>query len=62
LGDPALRLRKAALELVESLGENGRAFADEVRQRKDLEEDAESRQILARLLERLSAPAGIPSA
>ncbi len=62
LADPALRLRKAALELVESLGENGRVFADAVRQRKDLEEDAETGQILARLVERLSAPAGTPAA
>jgi HEAT repeat protein len=62
LADPALRLRKAALELVESLGENGKAFADAARQRKDLEEDAESGQILARLLDRLSPPPGIPPA
>ncbi len=62
LGDPALRLRKAALQLVDSFGENGRAFAEAVRQRQDLEEDAELRQIVARLIERFStvdeSPAG----
>jgi HEAT repeat protein len=53
LGDPAPRVRKAALELVESLGTAGAAFLDRLKQRDGLEAEAELRDALARLVERL---------
>jgi HEAT repeat protein len=52
LSDPALRVRKAALELVESFGTNGVAFIGVVKARAQLEEDVDLRDALARLGER----------
>jgi HEAT repeat protein len=53
LGDPSLRIRKAALELVESLGTNGAAFLEVLKERAGLEEDAELREVGARLAQLL---------
>ena len=50
---PALRVRKAALELVESLGTCGVTFLEVLEQRDILEREAELRDALARLIERL---------
>jgi hypothetical protein len=58
LADPALRVRKAALELVESLGPGGAAFLEGLRQSDVLEEEADLRDALARLVERLGSVAG----
>jgi HEAT repeat protein len=49
LGDPAPRIREAALELVESLGTGGEAFLEAVTQRDGLEAD----EVLARVVERM---------
>jgi HEAT repeat protein len=59
LGDPAPRVRKAALELVESLGAGGETFVEGLKQRGGLEEEPEVRATLARLLGRQAAPAGV---
>jgi HEAT repeat protein len=53
LGDPVLKMRRAALELVESLGENAGAFADALHERAGREEDPAAAQTLARLLDRV---------
>jgi HEAT repeat protein len=53
LGDPAPRVRKAALELVESLGSGAAAFLEVLKKRSGLEEDADLRAILDRLGKRL---------
>ena len=53
LGDPVLRVRKAALELVESLGPGGSAFLNALKDREGLEEEAESRITLSRVIDRL---------
>lgn len=55
LADPALRVRKAALELVESLGTGGAIFLEELKKRAELEGEAEVRGTLARLIERLES-------
>jgi HEAT repeat protein len=55
LADPALRVRKAALELVESLGTGGAGFLEALQQRNGLEEDPDLRKALARLIERLTS-------
>jgi HEAT repeat protein len=55
LADPAFRLRKAALALVESLGEKGEVFVEHLRLRDALEEDSEARRMLGQLLNRLLA-------
>jgi HEAT repeat protein len=62
LGDPVLKMRKAALELVEALGENADVFASALRERVGWEEDPTAAQTLARLLDRLAPRAGTPSA
>jgi HEAT repeat protein len=54
LSDPAVRLRKAALQLVESLGPSGAAFLDALRQRAGLEEP-EVRDAVVRLVGRLDS-------
>ena len=59
LGHPALRIRKAALELVESLGAGGVAFLGGLKKRDGLEEEPELRDALARLIERLAPPAHV---
>jgi HEAT repeat protein len=59
LGDPALRVRKAALELVESLGTDGAAFLESLKRRDGLEAEAELRDALARLIERLESQAEV---
>ena len=58
LGHPALRVRKAALELVESLAAGGAAFLGGLNKRDGLEEEPELRDALARLIERLAPPVG----
>ncbi len=58
LGDAVLRVRKAALELVASLGEAGAAFSEPLQRRAGLEEDPELRATLARLLKCLASPIG----
>jgi HEAT repeat protein len=58
LSDPALRVRKAALSLVESLGAGGAAFLEVLRNRAGLEEEEELRDVLARLIELLEAQPG----
>ncbi|HKI30664.1 MAG TPA: HEAT repeat domain-containing protein [Gemmataceae bacterium] len=62
LGDPSLRVRKAALELVESLGTNGVAFLEVLKERAGLEEDAELRDALGGIIERLGNQPGSPAA
>jgi HEAT repeat protein len=57
LSDPALRLRRAAVDLVESLGDGGRAFANDLRRRAALEEDPELAGRLARLVGRAEGAA-----
>jgi HEAT repeat protein len=57
LGGPALRIRKAALELVEPLGAGGAVILEGLKKRHELEGDAEVREMLARLIERLSGQA-----
>jgi HEAT repeat protein len=57
LSDPAVRVRKAALSLVESLGAGGAAFLEVLRSRGSLEEE-ELRDVLARLIERLENQPG----
>jgi len=58
LGDPVPRIRKAALDLVASLGTGGAAFLEGLKERGRLEADAEVRASLAPLLERLVNQAG----
>jgi HEAT repeat protein len=55
--DAAPRVRRAALELIEALGERGLDFLPALKKRDTVEEDPEIRQILARLTERLLAAA-----
>jgi HEAT repeat protein len=52
LSDPALRVRKAALDLVESLGTGGAAFLEALKERHGAEEEEELREVLAQLIER----------
>lgn len=54
LGDPALRVRKAALELIESLGVGGVAFIEILHQRCEVETDSDLRHSLTGLVERLT--------
>jgi HEAT repeat protein len=56
LGDPALRVRKAALELVESLGKGALGYLDVLKAREALEAEPTLRETLTRLIERLGAP------
>ena len=58
LGDPAPRVRKAALDLVESLGTNGGTFLEALTERAGLEQEEDLRDVLARLSERLGDQAG----
>lgn len=55
LADPALRLRKVALEVIASLDPRGAAFLDSLRQQCAREEEPEVREGLARLIERLES-------
>jgi HEAT repeat protein len=56
LGDPAPRVRKGALQPVESLGPDGAVFVEALRQRGGLEGEPEMRAAFARLVERLASP------
>jgi HEAT repeat protein len=56
LGDVAPRVRKAALELVESLGPASAPLVETLQQRAGLEEDGELQAALGHLLERLALP------
>jgi HEAT repeat protein len=62
LEDPALRVRKAALELVESLGTEGSAMLEGLRKREQQEEEAEIQVDQARLLKELGANGDAPDA
>jgi HEAT repeat protein len=57
LADPAVRMRKAALELIESLGDKGRVFLDDLHRCAALEEGPELAGRVARLVNRLVVPA-----
>ena len=61
LSDQAPRIRKAALELVDSLGTGGVAYLEALKERDRLEADPEVRVSLARLFERLQSQAGATS-
>lgn len=56
LADPAPRVRRSALALIESLGEKGKPFAEAVRQREGHEDDPDAAAAIARLLEHFSSP------
>jgi hypothetical protein len=56
LGDPAPRVRKGALELVETLGPAGAVFVKTLKQCVGLEGEPEMRAAFARLVERLASP------
>jgi hypothetical protein len=60
LGDPAPRVRKAVLELLESLGADGTDFRDSLKERLGLEEEAELHDALTALPQRHArrVPAG----
>jgi HEAT repeat protein len=59
LADPAPRVRKTALELVESLGTDGAGFLEALKDRDGLEAEAELRDFVARLIDRLGNQAGV---
>ncbi len=61
LSDPSLRIRKAALDLVEALGTGGAAFLEGLKMRDGLEEEGDLRDVLARLIERLGHLEGTTS-
>jgi HEAT repeat associated with sister chromatid cohesion len=56
LRDPAPRVRNAALELVGDLGTGGAAYLEVLKKCHELEGEAESRDVVARLIERLEIP------
>ncbi len=58
LGDPDARVRKAAPNLVESLGASGAAFLGVLKERHGLEEEVELRDVLAPVIDRLVPEAG----
>lgn len=58
LADTSPRVRKAALELVDSLGTGGTGFLDALKTRDGLESDGAIRGVVTRLIERLSSEAG----
>lgn len=58
LGDPAPRVRKAALELVESLGQAGAGFLEALRGRANVEDESDLRDIAERLVGRLQGQGG----
>lgn len=58
LADPALRVRKAALELIDSLGEGGVNFLDALKARDGLEGESALREMAARLVDRLGSLGG----
>jgi len=53
LSDPAIRVRKSALELIETLGERATEFLEALKRRGDLEEDEDLRISIAQLIEHL---------
>jgi HEAT repeat protein len=57
LNDPSPRVRRAALELVESLGTAAAVFREVVEQRGRTEEESDLKDMLTRLSERLAAQA-----
>ena len=54
LADPSPRIRKAALDLVDSLGAGGSGFLEALKDRETLEAEGDIRDRLTRLVERLS--------
>jgi HEAT repeat protein len=59
LGDPVLRVRTASLKLVESLGPGGSGFLDALKDREGMEGEAELRDVVTCLIERLENQAGL---
>jgi HEAT repeat protein len=59
LSDPVRRARQAALDVVGSLGTDGRRFLEALKNREELEEEEELRAVLARLLHQLLEPPGV---
>jgi HEAT repeat protein len=55
LSDPSPRVRKAALEFIDTLGCDGTAFLAALQQRQGIEEDSELSPVLAELTGRLAA-------
>jgi HEAT repeat protein len=53
LAEPTAKHRKTAVEVVDALGPRGGLFLEAVKQRIDVEEDAEVRALLTQVLERL---------
>jgi HEAT repeat protein len=62
LSDPALRLRKAALELVASLDGHGALWLDALKQRAKVEDDAELLKLLTAAIEKLRQAAAATQA
>ena len=58
LTDPVLKVRQAALDLIESLDSGATAWRDALKERSVLEEDPKLREEAARLAETLEAEAG----
>ncbi len=58
LADPAHRLRKAAIDLVASLGSGGAAWRDALKRQATQEQEPGLRDLLAALIERLKDDAG----
>jgi hypothetical protein len=57
LDDPAARIRKGALHVIDSLGASGAAFFDHLMERKSREQETELLEMLNRILERPRPPA-----
>ena len=58
VADTTYKIRKAAIELIESLGSDGLAWRDALKQQEAREEDPGLRESLARLIARLDEDAG----
>ncbi len=55
LGDPSARVRKAALDLLDSLGASGVGFLDSLKSREGPEDDDALKEVIRQLIERLAA-------
>ena len=60
LVDPSARIRRSAMDSIISLREGGRYYSAALMERRDFEDDAESRVLLAKLLEKFFPPTEIP--
>jgi HEAT repeat protein len=54
LSDPAARVRKAAVELIETLGANGVLFVNNLKEHEASEEHADIRELMGQLIEQFS--------